>query len=179
MVTPGIEPCRDPWPCICSMSRLVFFSFFRCSSFDKKGGVGLFFCNWCSLTTPYSTWGHIKVGDIFILYIIHKTQTDTKFYYIQGHLSMQDSAAEQSSSLLWPNSKSESKSKSHCDCQSVGQSVSQSVSQSWCQAESGAHDQIFITVWELRSCYCGAPSLTRGRVCLLSESLSAVVSNLS
>jgi hypothetical protein len=45
--------------------------------------------------------------------------------------------------------------------------VGQSVSQSWCQAQSGAHDQIFITVWQLRSCYCGAPSLTRGRVCLL------------
>jgi hypothetical protein len=33
---------------------------------------------------------------------------------------------------------------------------------------SGAHDQIFFfTVWHLRSCFCGAPSLTRGRVCLL------------
>jgi hypothetical protein len=43
-VTPGIEPRRDPWPYICSMSRLLlFFSFFRCSAFDKKGRVGLFF----------------------------------------------------------------------------------------------------------------------------------------
>jgi hypothetical protein len=34
-VTPGIEPRWDPWPYICSMSRLLFFSpFFRCSSFD-------------------------------------------------------------------------------------------------------------------------------------------------
>jgi hypothetical protein len=38
---------------------------------------------------------------------------------------------------------------------------------------SGAYDQIFISirnteyVWQLRSCFCGAPSLTRGRVCLL------------
>jgi hypothetical protein len=31
---------------------------------------------------------------------------------------------------------------------------------------SGAQDQIFITVRELRVCSCGAPSLTRGRVCL-------------
>jgi hypothetical protein len=55
-VTPGIEPCWDPWPYICSMSRLLFFfSFFRCSSFDKKGGVVLFFYNWCSLSTPFST----------------------------------------------------------------------------------------------------------------------------
>jgi hypothetical protein len=29
------------------------------------------------------------------------------------------------------------------------------------------HDQIFIILWQLRSCFCGAPSLTRGRVCLL------------
>jgi hypothetical protein len=48
--------------------------------------------------------------------------------------------------------------------------VSQSVSQSWCQDHSGAHDQIFITVRLLRFCYGGAPSLTRGRVFLLSES---------
>jgi hypothetical protein len=53
-----------------------------------------------SLTTPYSTRGHIKVGDIYILYIIQKTQTDTKFYYIQGHLSMQDSAAAYASNYL-------------------------------------------------------------------------------
>jgi hypothetical protein len=31
---------------------------------------------------------------------------------------------------------------------------------------SGAHDQIFFTVLHLRSCFCWAPSLTRGRVCL-------------
>jgi hypothetical protein len=42
----------------------------------------------------------------------------------------------------------------------------QSVSKSWCLAPSGAHDQIFITVSQLRPCFCGAPSLTRGRVCL-------------
>jgi hypothetical protein len=41
------------------------------------------------------------------------------------------------------------------------------VSKSWCRAPSGAYDKIFITVWQLRSCFCGAPSLTRGRVCLL------------
>jgi hypothetical protein len=32
---------------------------------------------------------------------------------------------------------------------------------------SGAYDQIFITVRELRVCWCGTFSLTRGRVCLL------------
>jgi hypothetical protein len=35
-------------------------------------------------------------------------------------------------------------------------------SKSWCRGLSGAHDQIFITVWQLRSCF-----LARGRVCLL------------
>jgi hypothetical protein len=43
----------------------------------------------------------------------------------------------------------------------------QSVSKSWCRAPSEAHDQIFITVWQLRSCFCGAPSLMRRWVCLL------------
>jgi hypothetical protein len=43
----------------------------------------------------------------------------------------------------------------------------QSVSKSWCRAPPGAHDQMFITLWQLRSCFCGAPSLTRGWVCLL------------
>jgi hypothetical protein len=92
-VTPGIKPRWDPWP------RRLFFSFFCCSSFDKKGGVALFY-NWCSLTTPYSTRGPIKVGDLYILYIIHKTQADTKFYYMLGHLLMQDSAAAYASTYL-------------------------------------------------------------------------------
>jgi hypothetical protein len=43
----------------------------------------------------------------------------------------------------------------------------QSISKSWCRAPSGAHDQIFITLWQLWSGFLGAPSLTRGRVCLL------------
>jgi hypothetical protein len=41
----------------------------------------------------------------------------------------------------------------------------QSVSKSWCQAPSGSHD--LLLSWQLRSCICGAPSLTRGRFCLL------------
>jgi hypothetical protein len=32
---------------------------------------------------------------------------------------------------------------------------------------SGAYDQIIIIVWQLRVCWIGAPSLTRGRVCHL------------
>jgi hypothetical protein len=43
----------------------------------------------------------------------------------------------------------------------------QSITKSWCWAPSGSHDQIFITVWQLQSCFCGAPSLSRGRVRLL------------
>jgi hypothetical protein len=64
---------------------------------------------------------------------------------------------EHTNSLLTYDSKS--KSKSHCDLRSV--------SKSWCRALSVAHDQIFITVWQLRSCSLWALSLTRGRVCLL------------
>jgi hypothetical protein len=35
-----------------------------------------------------------------------------------------------------------------------------------------AYDQIFITIWQLLFCFCGAPSLTGGRVCLLYMLLS-------
>jgi hypothetical protein len=41
------------------------------------------------------------------------------------------------------------------------------ISESRCRAPSGAHDQIYINLWPLRSCSSAAPSLTRGRVCLL------------
>jgi hypothetical protein len=54
-----------------------------------------------------------------------------------------------------------------CQCQCHIAADGQSISKSWCRAPSGAHDQIFSTVWQLRSCFCEAPSLTRGRVCLL------------
>jgi hypothetical protein len=43
----------------------------------------------------------------------------------------------------------------------------QSISKSWCRVPSGSHDQIFITLWQLWSSFSGAPSLTRGRLCLL------------
>jgi hypothetical protein len=32
---------------------------------------------------------------------------------------------------------------------------------------SGTYNQIFITLWQLWFCFCGAPALTRGRVCLV------------
>jgi hypothetical protein len=37
---------------------------------------------------------------------------------------------------------------------------------------SGAYDQIFITVWHLRVCWCGALCLTRGRFCRLQVLLT-------
>jgi hypothetical protein len=43
-------------------------------------------------------------------------------------------------------------------------------------AGSRAHDQIFTFLWQLGSCFCGAPSLTRGRVCLLYMLLALVSS---
>jgi hypothetical protein len=54
-----------------------------------------------------------------------------------------------------------------CQSQSHIATDGQLVSKSWCRAPSGPHDQIFITVWLLRSCFCGAPSLTGEQVCLL------------
>jgi hypothetical protein len=52
------------------------------------------------------------------------------------------------------------------DSVTLRMTVSHSV-KSWCRTPSTAHDQLFITLWQLRSCFCGASSLTRGRVCLL------------
>jgi hypothetical protein len=98
-VTLSIEPRWDPWPYICSVSRLLFFFLLSLFLLWQKGGVGPFY-NWCSLATPYSTRGHIKVGDIYILYIFTKHKLTLKFYYIQGHLSMQDSAASYASTYL-------------------------------------------------------------------------------
>jgi hypothetical protein len=43
----------------------------------------------------------------------------------------------------------------------------QSASLSWNKHPSGAYDQIFITVRQLRVCWCGALSLTRRWVCRL------------
>jgi hypothetical protein len=43
----------------------------------------------------------------------------------------------------------------------------QSISKFWCLAQSEAHVQIFITLRQLQSCFSGATSLTRRRVCLL------------
>jgi hypothetical protein len=45
----------------------------------------------------------------------------------------------------------------------------QSASLSWCQAASGAYDQILVTIRQLRVCLCGTPSLTTGRVCRLQR----------
>jgi hypothetical protein len=74
-VTLGIEPRWDPWTYICSVSRLLFcfFFFFRCSSFDKKGRVGLF-CNWCSLTTPYTLFPRWN----FIFFKLYSLSTNHK-----------------------------------------------------------------------------------------------------
>jgi hypothetical protein len=46
------------------------------------------------------------------------------------------------------------------------------VSLSWCQAPSGAHNQLLITIWLLLFIFqYRAPPLTRGQVCHLSQSL--------
>jgi hypothetical protein len=42
----------------------------------------------------------------------------------------------------------------------------QSVSKSWCRAPPGAHDQMFITLWQLRSCFCKLISLIKRRLFL-------------
>jgi hypothetical protein len=67
--------------------------------------------------------------------------------------------------------RSESKSKLSEDRRSVCQSV-------WCQALMWGPRPDFFTVRHLRVCWCGAPSLTIGRVCrlqLLLDLASAVI----
>jgi hypothetical protein len=44
---------------------------------------------------------------------------------------------------------------------------------------SGAYDQIFIIVWQLRVCWFGAPSLTRERVCRLQLLLASPAQSFS
>jgi hypothetical protein len=68
-----------------------------------------------------------------------------------------------------PSTQSQSQSQSQSHTATDGQSISKS----WCWAPSGAHDKIFIIVWQLRSCFRGAPSLTRGQVCRLSDLVSS------
>jgi hypothetical protein len=72
---------------------------------------------------------------------------------------------------------------STANCQSQSQSYvttdDQSASLSWNKAPIWGLRPDVITVWQLRACWCGALSLTRGRVCRLSESQSAVISLLS
>jgi hypothetical protein len=49
-----------------------------------------------------------------------------------------------------------------------------SVSMSWCRVHSGTCGQILFSVWKLLCCLCGATSLTRGRICLLSVTVSSI-----
>jgi hypothetical protein len=56
---------------------------------------------------------------------------------------------------------------SYCQSRSHIATDSQSISKYWCRAPSGAHDQIFDTLWQLRLFFFGMPFLMRGWICLL------------
>jgi hypothetical protein len=66
------------------------------------------------------------------------------------------------------------RSQSQSQSQSYVMTDGQSVSMPWCQVHSGTRDQILHSVWKLLCCLCGAPSMTRGRVCLLSVTFISV-----
>jgi hypothetical protein len=63
--------------------------------------------------------------------------------------------------VIYSSTRESSQSQSHISTDG------QSISKSWCRPPSGAHEQIFITLWQLWSCFSGAPTLTRERVYLL------------
>jgi hypothetical protein len=58
-------------------------------------------------------------------------------------------------------------SKSKVKSQSNVTTDGQSVSMSWCRVHCGTCDSILLSVWKLLCYLCGAPSLTRDRVCPL------------
>jgi hypothetical protein len=76
----GIEPHWDPWPYICSVSRHLFFSSFFVPPLIRRERLGFFIIGVPLL--HLSTRGHIKVGDIYILYIFtkHKLTLSSTIY---------------------------------------------------------------------------------------------------
>jgi hypothetical protein len=107
----------------------------------KDGSV---FCICCLLLPAQSFSNPSPSGLATIFYCIRfETYLFVASYDSQGH------GGGIRSRLHTGGYTSKSKSMSHCHWRSV--------SKSWCQAPSGAHDQIFITVWQLRSCFVGRP----------------------
>jgi hypothetical protein len=123
-----------------------------------------------SSKTSRFLWRTKKTSDTMQMLLFEAIYGVTSCIYVsQQHMGFQSVDV-----TAWSNiCQSQSQSQSHIVTDS------QSASQSWCRAPSGAHAQIFITVWQSQSCLCGAPSLTRGQVCLFSEPLSAVINHLS
>jgi hypothetical protein len=148
------------------MTRVFFFQLNPCGNSS---------CVTSSLTRIWVCllWIRLAFRQVYVSHIYHVTENSSFCTIYKSFVST--GFAEQIMSILrilCYNGNWSSQSQSHIATD--GRSVSQSVSQSWCRAPSEAHDQIFITVWQLQSSYCGVPSLTRGRACILSESLSAV-----
>jgi hypothetical protein len=112
-------------------------------------------CCWPSLAQSFS--GPSPVGFATIFYCL---RFETSFFVLWSPTTRRATVE-----VFHPTSTRDvhyvSQSQSHIttDCQSI--------SRSWCRAPSGAHDLMFVNHWQLRSCFSGAPSLMRGRVCLL------------
>jgi hypothetical protein len=123
-------------------------------SFWQEDGSVLYNRGWSSLAQSFS--GPSPVGLATIFYCLRfETSFFVSSYDSQGYGGGIQPRLHTGFSL---SLRSRSRSHIATDGQSVSQSVSLGV---------GHHDQIYISIWQLRFCFCGAPSLTKERVCLL------------
>jgi hypothetical protein len=127
-------------------------------SFDP---TEMFFNYVINILSRVGVWLQTRFGLVIGFIEILQNVTASNYSAITNSHTQQFTTARTKSSQS-PGFQRRSSNKSQSHIATDGQSVSKS----WCRAPSGAHGQIFFTVWQLRSCFLRAPSLTRKRVCL-------------
>jgi hypothetical protein len=130
----------------------------------RENGSVVYNCSWPSPAQSFS--GPSPIGLVVIFYSLRsETSLFIASYDSQGH----GGGIRPRLHTAWP------------DILRLRLMLRPTVSQSVClgiKHPSGAYDQIFIIVWQLRVCWFGEPLLTRGRICrlqLLLALASAVI----